>query len=408
MYILAPGSHTCPVGLRVGTLYSINRYGNGSWTVKKNYMFTPGPTMVPHEVLLAEAAPMIHHRTAQFSKIMVDVAEGLKTLFGTKQDVYIIMGSGTAAMETAVANVCSPGDKVLCASGGKFSERWGELCTTFGAQVINIDVEWGKSLSVEQAGAALKEHPDARALYINQSETSTGALTDVEAIARLTRDSNTLLAVDAITGIGVHPFKMDEWGVDVVVSGSQKGCMMPPGLSFIAVSPRTWDAVEACTSPRYYLDLRAMKKNWEKQTTPFTAAVSLIRALGKALEMILAEGIDNVHARHARMAAAARAAAQALGLKLVAENPVNGVTAVYGPEGVDIAAMIAFMRDECGVTMAGGQGHLKGKILRIGHMGYVSEEDVLVAIAAIERALKEQGYDFALGVGLRAAHEALA
>lgn len=376
--------------------------------MKKNYMFTPGPTMVPHEVLLAEAAPMIHHRTAQFSQIMVEVGEGLKTLFGTAEDVYVIMGSGTAAMEAAVANVCSPGDKVICASGGKFGERWVELGQAYGCDVVEIAVEWGRSLTVEQAEAALSEHPDAKALYITHSETSTGALTDVEAIARLTRESQTLLAIDTITGVGVHPLKMDEWGVDIAVSGSQKGCMIPPGLSFIAVSPRTWSAVEACTSPRYYLDLGAMRKNWQNQTTPFTAAVSLIRGLHKALEMILEEGLDAVHARHARLATAARAAAKAMGLQLVAEAPANGVTAVYGPDGMDTGKLINLMRDKYGVTMAGGQGHLKGKIFRIGHMGYVSEEDLLVAIGTLEKALRELGYEFEAGAGLQAAQEALA
>ncbi len=376
--------------------------------MKKNYMFTPGPTMVPHEVLLAEAAPLIHHRTDEFSGVMADAVESLKKLFGTEQDVYIVMGSGTAAMEASVCNIVSPGDKVICATGGKFSERWGELCTAFGAEVVTVDVPWGKSLTVEQAGAALKEHPDARALYATQSETSTGAYTDIEAVAGLTRDSDTLLVVDAITGIGVHPFLMDEWGVDVVVTGSQKGCMMPPGLSFIAVSPRTWDVVTECTSPRYYLDLETMKKSWQKQTTPFTAAVSLIRALGKALDMILGEGLEQVQARHARMAEAVRAAMKAIGLELVAECPVNGVTAVYAPEGIDSGRLVGMMRDDYGVTMAGGQGDLKGRIFRLGHMGYVNEEDILVAIGVLERALKRMGYDFPFGAGLKAAHQALA
>ncbi|MCK4374505.1 MAG: alanine--glyoxylate aminotransferase family protein [Candidatus Brocadiae bacterium] len=375
--------------------------------MKKNYMFTPGPTMVPQEVLLAEAAPMIHHRTAQFSQIMAEVVDALKGLFGTAQDVYLIMGSGTAAMEAALANVCSRGDKAICASGGKFGERWTELAKAYGCGVVEIEVQWGKSLAVEQAEAALDEHPDARALYITQSETSTGALTDVEAIARLTRRRPTLLAVDAITGIGVHPFKMDEWGVDIAVSGSQKGCMTPPGLAFIAVSPRAWPAVEACRSPRYYLDLRAMKKNWEKTTTPFTAAVSLIRGLHKGLEMILAEGLDAVHARHARMANASRSAVAAIGLKLVAEKPANGVTAVWGPEGLDTGELINLMRDKYGVTMAGGQDKLKGRAFRIGHMGYVSEEDILVAIGTLEKALAELGYEFEKGAALRAAQQAL-
>jgi len=253
--------------------------------VKKHYMFTPGPTMVPPEVLLAEAAPMMHHRTPQFSRILREVTDGLKELFGTQQEVFVIAGSGTAAMEAAVANTCSPGDRAICVTGGKFGERWAELCAAYGCEVLRVECEWGRSPTVEQVKEALAKAPDARVLCVTHSETSTGALTDVEAIAALTRGSNTLLLVDSITtlllvdsitGVGVHPVRMDEWGVDVLVSGSQKGCMMPPGLAFIAVSPRTWEVVEQCTSPRYYLDLRAMRDNLEKTTTPFTPAVSLI------------------------------------------------------------------------------------------------------------------------------------
>ncbi|MGD2174081.1 MAG: alanine--glyoxylate aminotransferase family protein [Candidatus Brocadiaceae bacterium] len=376
--------------------------------MKKNYMFTPGPTMVPHEVLLAEAAPMIHHRTAEFSRILEETTEGLKKLFGTEQDVYTIMGSGTAAMEAAVANVCSPGEKAICAPAGKFGQRWAELCEAYGCAVVNVELEWGESLTAEQVKAVLGEHPDARAMYITQSETSTGALTDVEAVAAVTRQSDTLLAIDAITGVGVHPCRMDGWGVDIVVSGSQKGCMTPPGLGFIAVSPRTWDVVEACTSPRYYLDLRLMKKSWGKTTTPFTAAVSLVRGLRKALEMMFAEGLEQVYARHARLAEATRAAAAAMGLELVADNPVNGVTAVYGPDGIDTGELVNRMRDEHGVQLAGGQAHLKGRIIRIGHMGYVSEEDLLVAIGTLERALRDAGCELEPGAGLRAAQEVLA
>jgi aspartate aminotransferase-like enzyme len=375
--------------------------------VKKYYMLTPGPTMVPHEVLLAEAAPMIHHRTAQFSEIMSRVVDGLRTLFGTQQDVYIIMGSGTSAMEAAVCNVCSPGDKMIGVSGGKFGERWSELGRAFGCDVVEFDMEWGKSFTVREASALLEEHPDAKALYVTQSETSTGALTDIEAIAALTRETGTLLAVDAITGIGVHPVKMDEWGVDIVVSGSQKGCMIPPGLGFIAVSPRTWQVVEACTSPRYYLDLAAMKKNWAKTTTPFTAAVSLIRGLGKALEMMSEEGLDEIHARHALLAKAAQAAVQAIGLKLVAEAPVNGVTAAYGPEGIDTDKLVKLMRDTYGVQIAGGQAQLKGRIFRIGHMGYISGGDLLVGVMTLERALRDLGYEFEAGAAVLAANQVL-
>jgi len=375
--------------------------------VKKNYMFTPGPTMVPAEVLLAEAAPMIHHRTKEFSQITADAVAGLQTLFGTEQDVYIMMGSGTSAMEAAVANVISPGDKAICVNGGKFGERWGDLCRAYGAEVVEITMEWGTSFTVAQAAAQLAAHPDARALYITQSETSTGALTDVQGIAALTRKTETLLAVDSITGVGVHEFEFDAWGVDIAVSGSQKGCMMPPGLAFIAASERAWGAIDACTSPRYYLDMRKMKKTWAKTTTPFTAAVSLIRALKKALDMIHNEGLANVQARHDLLARATRAATAALGLKPVSACPVNGVTAIYLPESVDVGALINTMRDDHGVTMAGGQEALKGRIIRIGHMGYVCEEDILVAVGVLEQALTKAGYAFEMGAGLTAAQKVL-
>jgi len=375
--------------------------------MKKHYMFTPGPTMVPAEVLLAEAAPMIHHRTPQFSAILMEVTEWLKELFGTEQDVYTIAGSGTAAMEAAICNICSPGDKAVCVATGKFGERWGEICDTFGCDTKVISLEPGRSLTAEMAKAALKETPDARVLCITHSETSTGALTDVESIAALTRETGTLLVVDSITGLGVHPVKMDQWGVDVVVSGSQKGLMIAPGLAFLALSERAWDAVKSCTSPRYYLDLAPMKKNLEKKTTAFTPPVSLIRALHCALSMMREEGLDNVFARHARLAEATRAAMKALGLKLLAERPVNGVTAVWAPEGIDTDKMTKKMRDEWDVTIAGGQSELKGKVFRIGHMGYVSEEDLLVVIATVERALREFGHKFEPGVGLAAANAVL-
>ena len=375
--------------------------------MRKHYMFTPGPTMVPPEVLMAEAAPMIHHRTPQFSRILREVTDWLRELFGTEQEVFTIAGSGTAAMEAAIANTCSPGETAICAVGGKFGERWAEICNAYGCRVKLIELQWGQSLSAQQAEAALEETPDARLFCITHSETATGALTDVEAIAALTRETHTLLVVDAITSVGVHPVKMDEWGVDVAVSGSQKGCMIPPGLAFIAVSSRTWDAVERCTSPRYYLDLKAMRESLAKTTTPYTPAISLIRALHCALEMMRQEGLDGLHARHARLAEATRTAMKALGLKLVPDSPVNGLTAVWAPPGVDTDRMTRKMRDEYGVTITGGQAKLKGKIFRIGHMGYVAAEDLLIAIAAVERALRDQGYCCELGAGVAAAQAAL-
>ncbi|MBS3761814.1 MAG: alanine--glyoxylate aminotransferase family protein [Planctomycetes bacterium] len=376
--------------------------------MKKNYMFTPGPTMVPHEVLLAEAAPMIHHRTPQFSQIMREVTDGMKKLFGTEQEVYSIAGSGTAAMDAAIANTCSPGDTAICVRGGKFGARWAEICEAYGCEVINIDIKWGQSPSIEQIRSALGEHPDARVLCVTHSETSTAALTDVQAIGTMTCEQSTLLVVDAITSVGVHPVCMDKWGLDVVVSGSQKGCMIPPGLGFIAASPDAWDIIDDCASPRYYLDMRAMRDKWADSTqTPFTGTVSLTRALQKALKMMREEGLENLYARHARLAEATRSAMMAIGLDLVADNPVNGVTAVWAPENIDTGEMTKLMRDQYGVTIAGGQAELKGRIFRIGHMGYVSEDDLLICISAVERALRDLGYQFDLGTGVSTAQEKL-
>ena len=375
---------------------------------KKNYMFTPGPTMVPQEVQLAEAQPMIHHRTDQFSDILRRVSERLMKLYGTEQDVYTIMGTGTAAMEAAVANVCSPGDTVICAPAGKFGMRWAEICETYGCEVVNIDIEWGQSLTADMVRGALEENPGARALYMTHCETSTGALSDVEEIAAVTRQTDTLLAVDAITSIGVHPYRMDDWGVDITVCGSQKGCMVPPGLSFIAASERSWNVIEACESPAYYLDLVAMRDKWTEHQTPYTGGVTLVRALDRALEMMFEEGLETVYERHATLAKATRAAVDALGLELVADNPANCVTAAYGPEGMDTGDLKSTMMDDYGVTIAGGQKHLSGKIIRLGHMGYVSEEDLLVLLGTLERALKDHDYDFDYGSGVAAAMDVLA
>ena len=377
--------------------------------MKKNFMFTPGPTMVPQEVLMAEAAPVIHHRTKAFSAVMNDVHEGLQKTFKTEQPVFVVMGSGTAAMEAAVANVCSPGDTVICAPAGKFGLRWAELCEAYGCDVVNIDIEWGQSLTADMVRDALDENPGARALYMTHCETSTGALSDVEEIAAVTRETDTLLAVDAITSIGVHPYRMDEWGVDLTVCGSQKGCMVPPGLSFIAASERSWDVIENCESPGYYLDLVAMRDKWQDSCqTPYTGGVTLVRALDKALDMMFDEGLENIYERHATLAKATRAAVDALGLELVADNPANCVTAAYGPEGMDTGDLKNTMMNDYGVTIAGGQKHLSGKIIRLGHMGYVSEEDLLVLLGTLERALKDLDYDFDYGSGVEAAMDVLA
>ncbi|GJQ49808.1 serine-pyruvate aminotransferase [Candidatus Kuenenia stuttgartiensis] len=370
--------------------------------MKKNYLFTPGPTMVPPEVSLAEAQPMIHHRTPQFSQIFYELSEDLKYLFQTKTgEVYTLMSSGTGAMEACVANVLSKGDKALVITSGKFGERWVELCKCFGIETEVVSVEYGKGVEPSRVEEILKKNSEIKVVFATQSETSTGALHDIKAISQIVKKYSALIVVDAITGIGVHKFLMDEWNVDVAVTGSQKGCMLPPGLAFVCVNSGAWEAVEKGDLPRYYWDFRKMRKNLKNKTTPFTPAVSLVMAMKTAMEMIKKEGIENVWARHERLANATREGVKALGLELFAGNSSSNVlTAIKAPEGVDVDKIIKKLRDETGVTFTGGQDSLKGKMIRIGHMGYVNDFDIILAISALEKGLHEAGYPVELGKGI--------
>ena len=377
--------------------------------MKKNYLFTPGPTMVPPEVTLAEAQPMIHHRTPQFSQIFYEMSEGLKYLFQTKTgDVFTLMSSGTGAMEACVANVLSKGNKALVVISGKFGERWAELCKCFGIETITIDVENGKAVNPADIEAALKKTPGINVVFTTQCETSTGVVHDIKTISPMVKKHGALLVVDAITGIGVHPLLMDEWNIDVAITGSQKGCMMPPGLAFVCVNSSAWSIIEKTDLPRYYWDFRKMRKELKDKTTPFTPAVSLVMAMKTALDMIKKEGIENVWKRHARLAHATRESAKALGLELFAgEHSSNVLTAIKAPNGVDVDKIIKKLRDETGATFTGGQDELKGKIIRIGHMGYVNDFDIIIAIAALEKGLYEAGYPVELGKGLSTAQSSL-
>ncbi|MGR3318902.1 MAG: pyridoxal-phosphate-dependent aminotransferase family protein [Candidatus Anammoxibacter sp.] len=377
--------------------------------MKKNYLFTPGPTQVPPEVLLAEAQPAIHHRTPQFSSLFKELSEDLKYLFQTvKGEVYTLSSSGTGGMEACVANVMSKGEKALVICCGKFGERWGEICSVFGVETILVKVENGKAVDPAVVESCLKKHDGIKAVFATQSETSTGALNDIEAIAKITKGFGVLLIVDAITGIGIHRFPFDEWDIDIAVTGSQKGCMLPPGLAFVCVSPNAWKAIEASDLPKYYWDFKKMRKSLKDSTTAYTPSVSLIVAMKKALDMIKEEGIENVWKRHARLANATREGIKALGLELFAgKHPSNVVTSVKVPDGVDISAIIKKLRDGCGVTFTGGQSELKGKIFRIGHIGYIDDFDIIIAISAVEKGLFESGYPVDLGKGIAAVQKVL-
>lgn len=373
--------------------------------MKKNLLLTPGPTQIPADICAALGKPIIHHRTPQFKQILGEVLDGLKKICQTESDVYLLTSSGTGAMEAAVCNLVSAGDKTLTVEGGKFGERWTELCKTFGAEPTVIEVPWGSAVKADQIKATLDADKTIKVVFVTLSETSTGVVTDIEAIAKVVKDTDAVLVVDAISGLGVVDLKMDEWGVDVVVSGSQKGFMLPPGIAFIAVNDKAFALVEKSTSPRYYFDLRKSKK--VIPDTPFTPAIGIIVALNEVLKQFLAVGTDDLFARYARLAQGTRAAAKALNCKLLAEDDClsNALTSICLPEGVDGGKVVKMMRDEHGISVAGGQAQLKGKIIRIAHMGCVDEYDILTGIACLEKVLKQLGHEFTLGSGLAAAQQ---
>lgn len=374
--------------------------------MRKNYLLTPGPTPLPPQVCEAMSRPIIHHRTPQFQAILKEANEGLKYAFQTQNDVFILASSGTGAMEAAVINLLSAGDTALVVQAGKFGERWTELCKAYGVVAEVISVEWGKAVEPAQIQKSLKANPKIKAVFTTLCETSTGVATDIEAIGKIVKDSEAALVVDAISGLGAIDLKADAWSVDVVVSGSQKGLMLPPGLGFISLSPKAMKLVEASKSPRYYFDLRKAKKAIDKADTPFTPAITLIIALVEVLRMMKQDGLENIFSRHRKMADATRAAVKALGLELFAPGAASDVvTAAKVPEGLDGEKLVKTMRDTYGVTIAGGQDEMKGKLIRIAHMGYIEEMDIIAGISCLEKVLTQMGYKFQLGSGLKAAEE---
>ena len=376
--------------------------------MKKKWLFTPGPTPIPPEALLAMAQPIDYHRSDAAVALIKDVLEKLKHVFQTENDVLFLTSSGTGAMEGAVANLLSRGDKVIVIRSGKFGERWSEICTAYGIEVIPIDVTWGNSVDPQTVETLLTQHPDVKAVFATLCETSTGALHDIEALACLTRVRPTLLVVDAVSALGADDLQMDNWGVDVVVSCSQKGLMTPPGLAFVALNQRAWNAVERSDLPKYYLDFRKAYESGLEGSVPYTPAITLLTALQCALDRICAEGIRKTIDRHNLLASATRSAVKALGLSLFAASPANTLTSIRLRTEIDGKAFINLMRDTYGITYAGGQSQLSGKIVRIAHLGWMNENDVIVAISAFERGLVEIGYDIPIGGGVTAAQEIFA
>jgi len=372
-------------------------------------LLSPGPVAVPERVRRAMSGTLLHHRAPEFLPLLEAVRADLGRVFQTERDVLLLASSGTGAMEAAVVNTLAAGERAVVVRGGKFGERWGELCEAYGVEPIYVDVEWGKPVDPADVRAAFAAHPDARALLVQASETSTGVYHPVRELAELVRErDDRLILVDGISGVGVHDLPMDRWGLDVVVSGSQKSWLLPPGLAFVALSERAVAAVRSCERPRYYFDLRKELDLQPGNQTAWTPAVSLIVGLREALQMILDEGLEAVFARHAALADATRGAVLALGLELLApDSPSNACTAVRVPEGLDGSALVKRLRDTYDITLAGGQGRLSGRIFRIGHLGDVDAFDAISAIAALEMALADCGFPVKIGSGTRVATERL-
>jgi len=373
----------------------------------KQRLFTPGPTPLPEEVRLGQAKEILHHRSKEFSVIFQEIRQGLKYVFQTENEVLLFTASGTGAMEAVIANLFSSKDKVLVVRGGKFGERWAEIADIFGAEILPLDIEWGSAVDVHLIEKKLNEDSKIKAVLTQLVETSTGIAYDIRKIAEVVKKTDTVLIVDAVSGLGAQPLLTDEWGVDVVVGASQKALMIPPGLSFVSLSTKAWRLVENSNLPKYYWDFKKTKLAQEKNQTPYTPAVSLICALRESLNLFKKEGWENVIRRHARLAEATRKAVLALGLEILGEVSSNVATAIKVPAEIDEKSLRKIMQDKYGVNIAGGQGKLKGKIIRIAHLGWMDSCDIIMAISSLEMALWKLGYPLELGKGVAAAEEVL-
>jgi aspartate aminotransferase-like enzyme len=375
----------------------------------KQRLLTPGPTPVPEETLLELARPVPYHRTPEFRQLLAEVTEDLQYVFRTKNPVLTLTSSGTGGLEAAVANCLPPGAKAICLIAGRFGERWRSICKAFGVEAVSVTVPYGQAVQPEQLAQALKDHPDALAVCTTLSETSTGVAHDIAAFGRLTAATPAVLLVDAISGLGAMEYRGDEWQVDVCVTGSQKALMLPPGLAFVSVGDKAWRLIERNPNPRaFYFDLKKARAKLEGSDTPYTPAHTLVRALKVSLKKIRAEGIENLWARQARVAAAARAGFRAMGLELFAARPADGLSVAKMPAGIDSTALLGKLEKQYGLKLANGQDQLKGKIIRLAHMGYIDQFDVLTGLAGVELVLKEMGHPVEPGSGVAAAQRVLA
>jgi len=376
--------------------------------VKKHKLFTPGPTSIPEEVLLEMAKPIMHHRTEEFLNIAKEVFEGLKYLFQTKNDVLIIASSGTGAMEASIVNLFSKGEKIIVINGGKFGERFVEIGKTYGLNVIEVKLEWGKSIEKKEIEEIIEKNKDAKGLFVNLCETSTATHFDVKGFGEIvSKYDDMILVVDAISCLGAIPCYMDEWRIDCLITGSQKAFMLPPGLAFISLSEKAWNKTKNSDLPKYYFDLKKYKKALEKFDFPFTIPVSLIVGLKKSIEIIKKYTLEKIWEEHKKRAEATRKAIISMGLSLLSTSPSDALTAILLPDGIDGDQLIKFIRKNYGISIAGGQDKLKGKIVRISHLGWQDEFDVITAIVALGIGLEKFGYKVDIGKGIEKAKEIL-
>lgn len=370
----------------------------------KKRLMTPGPTQVPEAALLTLAKQVTHHRTSEFKQIFADVLAGLKVVLQTSGDVIVLTSSGSGAMEAAMVNTVPRGGKAIVLEAGRFAQRWSEIGKAFGIEVVRHQVPWGEAVPPADVERLLADHPDTVAVFGTLMESSTGVAHDIEGIAEVVRSSPALMVVDGISGAGVMECRTEDWGVDLLVVGSQKALMLPPGLAFVAVSQRGWQQIEKVKPQAFYFDLlQHRKKIQEGPDTPWTPAHTMIAALGENLKLILDEGMESVWKRARTLGRACRAGVEAIGLKLFAQRPAEGLTSVYLPDDIDGGAFLKRLESRFGIKVAGGQAQLKGKIFRIAHMGIIDELDILSTLGAIELVLDEMGRPVELGAGMTAA-----
>jgi aspartate aminotransferase-like enzyme len=375
----------------------------------KNYVLTPGPVPVPEFVMLEMAKPIIHHRTEEFEEIFYKATQGLKKVFMTEEEVLILASSGTGAMDAAICNTLSKGDTALVVNGGKFGERWLKICKAYGVNTIEIKVEWGKAVSPKVIEAALEENKSIKAILVQASETSTGVEHPIKDIAKLTKNrDDIILIVDGITAVGAFPVEFDKWGIDILIGGSQKAFMMPPGLAFIVLSKKAWDFNNKSDLPKFYLDLSQAHKNSLKKTSPWTPAVTLVIGLNAVLEYFEKLGLEKLFERHSILSEATTKGFEAIGLENFAKGCTStALSVIKSPEGIDASLIIKGLKKKYGMIVAGGQDQAKGKIFRITHMGYVDKADIISVIAGVEGILTELKYKFESGSGVAKATQIL-